>query len=121
MEHLKATEIRVGNLVSFNGDIIRLDGSLLAMYLQNELDKPFYPIPLTEELLLKFGFKKIEDYRTAFIKRLSFGQISGLLVDGQVTMWYNYNGTSIVNDIKYVHQLQNLYYVLTRSELQFNK
>ena len=67
------------------------------------------PIQLTEEWLLKFGFEK--DNELNFVK-FSF----------KVHFWSNYNsymygwiGGNI--EIKYVHQLQNIYFALTGQEL----
>lgn len=66
-------------------------------------------IPLTEEWLLKFGFEKSSDGKfykdsrfTIYQRGVYFGLIGGSL------SW---------NEFKYVHQLQNLYYVLTGEDL----
>jgi len=53
---IQPQELRIGNYIEYNGEIIKLDGSLLCCYIQNELDYPFNEVPLTEEILLKFGF-----------------------------------------------------------------
>jgi hypothetical protein len=82
----------------------------------------FIPIPLTEEWLLKFGFKKDLDGSFVFgllsmfkDKRLKqnvyiYTESTQSLSDGQ---WV------VINDLKlqYVHQLQNLYFALTGEEL----
>lgn len=83
-----------------------------------------YPIPLTEEWLLKFGFKKetLGDDEGFFYSYrlkndvycdLSFlsGDKNGYL---EVTLfpyeqWFRY---------RYIHQLQNLYFALTGEELK---
>lgn len=72
------------------------------------------PIPLTEGLLLKCGFVKADCFYYTY--RCSF------------TLWYDnfndgsYNALSgtnhIARNIKYLHQLQNLYYALTGKELE---
>jgi hypothetical protein len=63
------------------------------------------PIPLTEEILLKCGFKELED---AYIYHIE---------DFMNVIWFkdtkrfNYN-------IKHLHDLQNLIYALTKTELK---
>jgi hypothetical protein len=73
------------------------------------------PIPLTEEWLLKFGFAKTEngwlaldicnDWSYLYWERLAGLELS--VNKYQITMPH----------IKYVHQLQNLYFALTGEEL----
>ena len=110
---IKAKELRIGNLVSSNGESIYLwelgnfelihDGT-------NEMSM-FSPIPLTAEWLRKFGFSLY----------------GGSYLLNEVAIFENYNhekswvldarGFSLGKDFKYVHQLQNLYYALTWEEL----
>ena len=79
------------------------------------------PIKLTEEWLLKFGFRYYQnayyapDEEEYFIinTKYGFNFISFSEVDG--SEW------AIKFDIKYVHQLQNLYYTLTGKELEINE
>jgi len=71
------------------------------------------PIPLTEEWLLKFGF-----YR-------GFGGEPKVEINKNISLSYNegeiFIGDDIVlNHIKYIHQLQNLYFTLTGKELTFS-
>jgi hypothetical protein len=66
------------------------------------------PIPLTEEILLKCGFKdngqKIFD-----IDRFTFRSYKGVWSVYYINVW--------IKDLQFVHQFQNLYYVLTGEEL----
>ena len=75
------------------------------------------PIPLTEEILLKFGFEKQhnEDDFDYWFKK---GFCDDILWEHSEGFCHslNYGG-----DIKYVHQLQNLYFSLTGEELTFKK
>ena len=71
------------------------------------------PIPLTEEWLLKFGFIELPD---------------GLFLHSMYSIAYDLSDNTVkVSDswefgdsVKYVHQLQNLYFALTREELTLN-
>lgn len=75
------------------------------------------PIPITEEWLIRGGFEK-----SVFEKSVKSWTI--LKKDEWFTIYDDLNfgnqciyGRTIV---KYVHQLQNLYYALTNQELKFN-
>lgn len=125
---MKASELRIGNLV--NGVLTQKPYIIDAWALremesgnyQNSQDtetKVFEPIPLTEEWLLKFGFEK----------NLNSNNIIYYILAGKCLLEYNltHNIADIVKkvhldlfiDIKYVHQLQNLYFALTGEELTF--
>ena len=123
---IQPQELRIGNYVDYNGEIIKLDGSLLCCYIQNELEFPLNPIPLTEEILSKFGFIRNQ------IKTISeVIDVSGndKLLEFEVTemgldLWISSDKIDEalyfpVNYIKYAHNLQNLYFALTGEELTF--
>lgn len=69
------------------------------------------PIRLTDETLLKFGFVK--------------GDIYHFIDDFYIDNWnpeqshYTYNAETV--KIKYLHQLQNLYFSLTGKELKYEQ
>lgn len=76
------------------------------------------PIPLTEEVLLKCGFEELNglsdvEHITRFSKNLIF-QIGKSQNDK-----FMYGLTNGVVYIKYLHQLQNLYFDITNEELKF--
>ena len=70
----------------------------------------YEPIPLTEEWLIKLGFKK--NITTDLYPTFSYDILN---VNDGIVYVLNYG---FVNHIKYVHQLQNLYFVLTGEELK---
>ncbi len=96
---MKATDLRIGNLVYYAGIVCKVSGYHNDDYLHtNGVTAPvasFQPIELTEEWLLKMGFTKSKDSFNAFYLELF----------------------DDVLNIKYVHQLQNLYHALTGEEL----
>lgn len=81
-------------------------------YLEN-----YEPIHLTEEILLKCGFDRIcnnFEYDWLLIHtHLSTGEFHFLLNESK-------SGKLKVTNLKYVHQLQNLYFALTNEELTIN-
>jgi hypothetical protein len=73
-----------------------------------------YSIPLTEEWLEKFGFNKPGHSWNGDIFHLSEW-------DDYPLNWFvalNKNGAMLVEKLKYVHQLQNLYFSITGEELK---
>jgi len=69
------------------------------------------PIPLTEEWLVKFGFK-----RSSTPNQLTLGRFSYELSYSDL-----YYGLSRMGKCKYLHQLQNLYFALTQEELEIQQ
>lgn len=133
---MKPEELRLGNYVNYQGRIQKVTGlDKTVVYLcAPAFDDKSYPIPvgsikpipITEEWLLKFGFDKAEskftdkpEILTKQISNINYLDyeddsfaISGVSGHVVTTFW---------NDIKFVHQLQNLYYALTEEELQFKE
>ena len=75
--------------------------------------KFIHPIPLTEEILLKCGFEEqelFEDHNPFFV----LGSFS-LSTDSFAKERFFYDCDI---EIKYLHQLQNFYFVLTNQELE---
>ena len=120
MEVLSAKELRIGNLVLTKKDlnkeyvITKLSGAIID-YIECEsiLSKP---IPLTEEWLLKFGFKKDNNlYTKDFCGGLYSLQLN---LDYNGTHFTYYDGYVVLD---FIHKLQNLYFALTGEELTINQ
>ena len=135
---MKASELRLGNYYMFadyNSIVFRKvreiktnQFGLIGDYdgVNFEICKP---IELTEEWLIKFGFEKNIDYEQIN----EYGKLSesngrrgvGLyLIDNSewlITFREDVGcGWNDLNEINYVHQLQNIYFALTGDELNFN-
>lgn len=120
-------DLRIGNLVLEFGEvtpIVQLDRGGKTFYRINDMQVHkqtfltggkvcFEPIPLTEEWLLKFGFKNIES-NSFYLPRFSDYDI--VLNENNAFLYRE--DMALNADIKYVHQLQNLYYALTGEELE---
>ena len=117
---MKASELRIGNLIEFWSvydtviliNSINEDTSYANVYL-NEIK----PIPLTEEWLLKFGFEIIWDSKYLTQYTLQSNMMFHYELDKPKNIWYARFGKYELEHIKYVHQLQNLYFALTGEEL----
>ena len=129
---ISGNELRKGNLV-YNGDgkIVevetithisinyQLDFGALWTYEEYDFDN-LNGIPITEEWLLKLGFIS-SDINNSI--RIHFEHCTDYRFEYYITKIPNYHkedmyfsGNSIAN-IKYVHQLQNLYFALSGKEL----
>jgi hypothetical protein len=124
---MKANELRIGNWVMYNSKIQVNENKI-----RECVDHPdrFTQITLTEEWLIKFGFRK---YKNGYIITPSMGMDYGYVIehyewrgdwafgilyydpaiDCDIDEVYNFCGTGL----KYVNQLQNIFHALTGEEL----
>lgn len=121
---LSATELRIGNLFYYHivdemdergewDEISQIDYDDLRILTEFKDNSEYKPIPLSEEWLLKFGFTKPAHSFIGDIFHLSEW-------DEFKNTWcvvMNKNNAVVVSKLKYVHQLQNLYFALTGTEL----
>ena len=122
------TELRVGNLVDFKGEIkivyqIRESGCdfhIGGKAFQSWLWKAIEPIPISEEWLLKFGFIP-NPYQDRYELDNIYFQGCKLCFECDKTKGFTELWISEFPNIKYVHQLQNLFHLVTGSELQLVK
>jgi hypothetical protein len=121
---MKATELRIGNMVELNGEFLPAGlGVIESINAQeNKLELhwgyncKFKPIPLTEEWLLKFGW--IWNERTkSFENTDTRMHLEYRKLNGSYTMFNYVLKAKIAERIWHVHQLQNLYFALTGTEL----
>lgn len=122
---MEPKELRIGNLVNRLGIITVIRGISIDSDGMGYIHTPMSgiitinqieTIPLTEELLVKFGFVKSHSYwRNKNISMLSFKL--------QRNTWFFTTGKGEGNGValEYVHQLQNLYFALTGEELTINQ
>ena len=120
-------DIRIGNSLLPYGEVVkvteigfknddyylRVEGNKNGYYLDQ-----FEPIELTEEILLDKGFKK----RGQFWFDLYLDEITKLTLswhpDGRIDFEMSINkNTFDISHIKYLHQLQNLNFILSNKEL----
>jgi len=120
MEQLKANDIRVGNWVHTGEFHIKeCQGEHQVEYDWFEYANMFKPIPLTTEWLKKFGFfakYKHCNFRWNIggfdIQQETDEDENGNKIPQEEIFYYQY-----MYEIKWVHQLQNLYFALTGKEL----
>ena len=122
MKQMEAKELRTGNIVKYEDTVYLHGGNITEIgdIIQGETDY-YEPIPLTEEWLLKFGIKNanfIHEIKPPIIHIYSINKwFFAINEDGSIRMLHPVNEIYI----KYVHQLQNLYFALTGTELEYNE
>ena len=130
---MKNTELRIGNLI----EVVHIDygktQKSVDVGILNEMDDldektTYHEIPLTKEWLMFFGFKT-DDYQQEF--ELDTINLDCEYTDkGEWVLFLKGNNIKPIEskneyickyypkaEIKYVHQLQNLYYALRGEEL----
>lgn len=134
---IQAKDLRIGNLVLSNNPLYRKDwlGKVLSIleikdesvsvvaidelpyaFTGGQFLKYIDPIPLTEELLLKCGFVVIHiDGSDGIFRIYNLGAFTYNTNHG---WWYLLDKLRF--QITSLHQLQNLYYSLTNTELEIN-
>ena len=133
---MKTKDLRLGNLVYKDGEIYRIES--LGYH---ESDSPwqnlvhlasgdednicdYEPIPLTEEWLLKFGFKKYYNLSKHWYLENQYQDYDySIRYMRKKYICFAYCGSvgcKLKPNIQYVHQLQNLYFVLTGDEIEIS-
>jgi hypothetical protein len=116
---MKAQELRIGNITfDADGNVQVIDAiEILAIRQCEAASHPvefIKPIPLTEDWLKRMGFKSTsEGY-------WSDGNLEVGYTTTDENMQYEYlsvNGLTEMTHLKYVHQLQNLFFSLCGKEL----
>lgn len=118
MKELQANELRIGNHLYNDGVIVKIDARSIFDIWNNEGLKKYKPIPLTEELLLRCGFELTNTKKKQYFKWVNRGRKLRVL-RGIKRVGYRFFATSegFYFDCQYLHQLQNLYWILCGDEL----
>jgi hypothetical protein len=122
---MKSNELRIGNyiLISVLSDNGNFEYEMFKVNSTTIRDAERYgdewnaePIALTEEWLLKFGARKVNHIHGYVFWTFHYTKSNNALID----IYKNYTevNSRLVNNCKYVHQLQNLYFALTGNELE---
>ena len=123
---MRNNELRIGNLILFDNKPVEITGipktglNFGKAGFAVSINEFFQPIPLTEEWLLKFGFKldMLNFNWNAAIGENEIGDFKLSLRYSERVGWFFQSKCTI---IKYVHQLQNLYFAITSEELKLKQ
>lgn len=82
-----------------------------------KISKGIEPIPLTEDILLKCGFKDIGE--KLYCKRYRLNRVDIYkMISGKYPFYFRYNQQDL--EVKYLHRLQNLFFEVKNKELEVN-
>lgn len=133
MRHeLKATELRIGNWISYRGEknlvVVSIQSPWRSIQTERYIGSGIYvgsddlmdyePIKITEDWLFKFGFEK--DKKGYFIKNALISNgliISAIQIRDVFSIGVSGPFGLVSVKIKYIHQLQNLYHSITGEDL----
>lgn len=116
---MESKDLRVGNSIYQNEDLVFVTTWRLKLIELKCVD--YKPIPLTEEWLKKFCFKKeksdIPTFSKVFGRFIEDDYEHCLIInlDADEIFYTVINGVKLI--LKHVHQLQNLYFAFTGEEL----
>ena len=117
---IKANELRIGNILYSNlteRNFICNSEDIYNLAMDYNANNANY-VELTEEWLLKFGFEKDEMHNCIVIYKDSYIHIEiAFECDIKIVTISGSEAGDHMEHIKYVHQLQNLYFALTGEEL----
>ena len=121
---IQPTELRIGNYLNYYNQNCHVMGiynygKIELGYFEESIgfirqldDKGIHPIPLTEEILLKCGFVS-NSYQDRYENEV-------IHIECNKTRGYTDLWIERMPHIKYLHQLQNLYWCLCGKELEVN-
>ena len=118
---MKANELSLGNWIMLDNDDVwnkKYNKTFTKLTIDDFVEitsksNLFSPIPLTPEILEKAGFRQAITNDRIWLLRIGDTNLM-LHIDGHA---WSYSGPILIK-IKYVHQLQNLYFALTGEELK---
>jgi len=116
---MESNELRIGNLVIYGGSVVIMDLHEFTHFLR--FPETYTPITLTEEILLKSGFEITKNDEYPFKYVINKGMRDELEIEdlNSTTCFVLSHGRRFsVVKIKHLHQLQNLYFALTGTELK---
>lgn len=135
---MKANELRIGNYVyDRGGKLLQIDwfeknkvcmrmwteSKIMELHPMTEEFEYCQPIPLTEIWFNKFGIRGVGLSGNMFIYKDAFDNGSRFIIEWDGESFYPEIDFAQCSwaELKYVHQLQNLYFALMGEELKIDK
>lgn len=137
-DKMEVEDLRIGNFINFEGDFYTVEQICFDGWLQldngqlNTYISECTPIEITEEWLMKLGFKKHKNIIGSYIKtpkntakgygfRLHTQHPFDELFSEIYEIYMLESQIHVYGGLKYIHHLQNLYYALTSEELKYKE
>lgn len=129
MANINYKELRIGNLIYVTDTLTNLvyqlptrtnihNFMLMTSYDKSPCDLIFEPIPISEIWLIRLGFTK-EEYEDETLISFHYGNRFSIEVEKGIYDFKWWNQERVVN-IKYIHQLENLYFSIYENEIDFD-
>lgn len=144
---MKLQELRIGNIVKLDDEYLgSIEGKVTSLNEEAEVElllsankgniihfrcgaDDIFPIPITEELLLKIGFKKKRDgylhysdhndeFSIKFDLGYAFIEYANLCFNPEDVTETNYGSSFEFPNTLHLHTLQNIWHLLTGKELE---
>ena len=127
---MKVNELRIENYVNIEGDVVKVKEIYeKSIYYANGEYESYatedfiHPIELTEEVLVKIGFKKNTIYGSVIEYFPIDDNLASIFCTKEkqnirIQVVRKNTSETIAKYIKYLHELQNIYYCLTNEELE---
>lgn len=136
---MKAQELRIGNLVCYNGKVVKVKQVTkrkIGYHTKPNETRLNYarlceiePIPITDELLLGTGFKKDrngyfsykeynDELSIRFSSNYTFIEYANLCFNPEDVTETNYSGNLAFPNTLHLHTLQNIWHLFTGKELE---
>ena len=133
---MKPTELSIGNLVMYNGKVVKVEQITkhkIGYHTKPNETRMNYarlceiePIPITEELLTKIGFI-LPEHKEFYIMCCINGKDNSIRLTKYFNLWNAEIFAShpevvmlecTILGLRFVHELQNAYYLITGKELE---
>lgn len=133
---MKPTELRIGNLVCYNGEVVRVEQVTkhkIGYHTKLNETRMNYarlceiePVPITEELLTKIGFI-LPEHKEFYIMCCINGKDNSIRLTRYFNLWNAEIFAShpevvmlehTIKGLRFVHELQNAYCLVTGKELE---
>jgi hypothetical protein len=128
---MNAKELRLGNLVVYNGSVFRVTGitrnRITADRGKGDVEfsiSELVPLRITEYWMLKAGFERVGNFKNWKIEYNFLNETKQLTIEGDkgfnASIEYR-DKFAMISLLSNIHQLQNLYSDLSGQELQFSE
>lgn len=117
---MEANEFRIGNYVNiFNQIPIKITANHI-LAIQNG-DNSYTPINVSIKWLLDFGFYKDSKIFDTYSKKINGNEFKIIISNDGKFYFYFHITNKFSLEIKYIHELQNLFFALMKVELELKQ
>jgi len=114
---MQANELRIGNWVLHRGKYVQVNANTILAIVNGS--EHYAPIPLTPEILEECGFECASDEFGGYLINISEKEKIRIIKQEGNFIFPLFGVTKVPTN--FLHQLQNLYFSLTNTELQWNR